>query len=91
MQLCLGWVSKGSGKVKVKCLMEGSIFLAPERELPVRNEHVGVTSTEVTADFVSKYNIVQGEGMKQGQERKQTELRGEWSEVGQPGSLGRGQ
>lgn len=68
--------------------MEGSVFLAPERELPVRNKRMGVTSTEVTADFVSKDDIVQGEGTEQGQERRQTELRGEWSEAGQPGSSG---
>lgn len=59
MQLCLGGVSKGSGKVKVKCLLEGSICLAPEGELPRRNEHVGVTRTEVTA-------VVQGKGTEQG-------------------------
>lgn len=63
-------------------------MLAPETELPVRNEHVGVASTEVTADFENKDDIVQGEGKEQRHEGRPTALLWEWSEAGQPVSSG---
>lgn len=63
-------------------------MLAPETELPVRNEHVRVASTEVTADFENKDDIVQGEGKEQRHEGRPTALLGEWSEAGQPVSSG---